>query len=81
MIPSRFEQPEGSAIDNFGNIYIADAGKDSVYKFNTFGDELESFGGPDIFNQPHGVAHFNNTLYVADTGNNRILRFSLSTDL
>jgi DNA-binding beta-propeller fold protein YncE len=81
MIPNRFEQPEGSAIDDVGNIYIADAGKDSVYKFNTFGDELESFGGPDIFNQPHGVAHFNQTLYVADTGNNRILRFSLSTDL
>ena len=81
MIPNRFEQPEGSAIDNFGNIYIADAGKDSVYKFNSFGDELESFGGPDYFSQPHGVAHFNKTLYVADTGNNRILRFSLSTDL
>ena len=81
MIPNRFEQPEGSALDNFGNIYIADAGKDSIYKFNSFGDELESFGGPDLFSQPHGVAHFDKTLYVADTGNNRILRFSLSTDL
>ena len=81
MIPNRFERPEGSALDDFGNIYIADAGKDSIYKFNSFGDELESFGGPDLFSQPHGVAHFDKTLYVADTGNNRILRFSLSTDL
>jgi len=81
MIPGRFEQPEGSALDNSGNIYIADAGKDSVYKFNSFGDELESFGGPDIFNGPYGVAFFDKTLYVTDTGNNRILRFSLSTDL
>ena len=81
VIPGRFEQPEGSALDNSGNIYIADAGKDSVYKFNSFGDELESFGGPDIFNGPYGVAFFDKTLYVADTGNNRILRFSLSTDL
>jgi hypothetical protein len=81
VIPGRFEQPEGSALDNSGNIYIADAGKDSVYKFNSFGDELESFGGPDIFNAPFGVAFFDKTLYVADTGNNRILRFSLSTDL
>lgn len=81
VIPGRFEQPEGSALDNSGNIYIADAGKDSVYKFNSFGDELESFGGPDIFNAPYGVAFFDKTLYVADTGNNRILRFSLSTDL
>ena len=81
VIPNRFEQPEGSAMDPSGNIYIADAGKDSVYKFNAFGDELESFGGPEIFSQPHGVAFFDKTLYVADTGNNRILRFTLSTDL
>ncbi len=81
MVPNRFERPEGSALDNGGNIFIADAGKDSIYKFNSFGDELESFGGPDLFNQPHGVAFFDKTLYVADTGNNRILRFVLSTEL
>jgi len=80
IIPNRFGQPEGGAMDPSGNIYIADAGKDSIYKFNTFGDELESFGGPDIFSQPHGVAFFDKTLYVADTGNNRILRFRLSSD-
>jgi hypothetical protein len=81
MIPNRFERPEGSALDHSDNIYVVDAGKDSVYKFNSFGDELESFGGPDVFNEPHGVAFYNKTLYVADTGNNRILRFSLSTEL
>jgi hypothetical protein len=81
MVTNRFERPEGSALDNSGNIYIADAGKDSIFKFNSFGDELESFGGPDVFNEPYGVAYFNKTLYVADTGNNRILRFILSTDL
>ncbi|MCW9066273.1 MAG: hypothetical protein OQJ78_08235, partial [Ignavibacteriaceae bacterium] len=61
--------------------YIADAGKDSVFKFNSFGDELNSFGGPDLFNEPYGVAFFNKTLYVADAGNNRILRFILSTEI
>jgi len=84
VIPNRFERPEGSAIDNSGNIYIVDADKDSLYKFNSFGDELISFGGPDssnTFNEPYGVAFFNKTLYVADTGNNRILRFILSTDI
>lgn len=80
-VPNKFERPEGSAVDNVGNIYIADAAKDSVYKFNPFGDELQSFGGPDIFNQPNDVAFFDKTLYVVDTGNNRILRFILSTDL
>jgi hypothetical protein len=81
VIPNRFEKPEGGTRDNSGNIYIADAAKDSVYKFNSFGDELNSFGGPDVFNEPYAVAFFNKTLYVADTGNNRILRFILSTEI
>jgi DNA-binding beta-propeller fold protein YncE len=80
MIPSIFDRPEGAAVDNSGNIFVADAEKDSIFKFNAFGDELESFGGSDLFNQPYGVSVFNETVYVADTGNNRILRFKLSTD-
>lgn len=81
VIPNRFSQPEGTWVDNDGNIFIADAGKDSVYKFSVFGEELQSFGGPSIFKSPYAVAFFDRTLYVADTGNNRILRFILSTDL
>ncbi|MDO8550807.1 MAG: hypothetical protein Q7S39_11750, partial [Ignavibacteria bacterium] len=81
MKPNRFANPEGSVIDNSGNIFIADAGKDSIYKFNPFGDELQSFGGSGLFSQPHSVAFFDRTLYVLDTGNNRVLRFILSTDI
>jgi hypothetical protein len=80
-MPNKFDQPEGSTIDFAGNIYIVDAMKDSIFKFNSFGDELQSFGGPEIFKSPYAVAFFDKTLYVADTGNNRILRFILSTDL
>ncbi len=43
-----------------------------------------SFGGtgagPREFNNPSGVAYFRRTVYVADTGNNRISRFRLNTD-
>ena len=81
MQPGIFIQPEGSALDNSGNIFIADAAKDSIFKFNAYGDKLLSFGGTEKFNQPHGVAFFNKTFYVADTGNDRILRFILSTEL
>lgn len=86
MMPGFFDTPEGATVDPSGNIYVADAGKDSVYKFNPRGDLLTGFGGPDLFNElqfnePHAVAFFNKTLYVADTENNRILRFILSTDL
>lgn len=80
MRPGRFLQPEGTAVDNVGNIFVADAGKDSVFKFNSYGDELQSFGGRNVFNKPHAVAFFDRVLYVADTENNRIQRFILSTD-
>ncbi len=43
-----------------------------------------SFGGegngPREFKNPSGVAYFNEILYIADTGNNRIARYKLSTD-
>jgi DNA-binding beta-propeller fold protein YncE len=81
MKVGKFSRPEGCAIDNAGNIYVADAGKDSLYKFNSFGDELQSFGGSAVFKEPSDVAHFDQTLYVLDKGNNRIVRFILSTDL
>jgi hypothetical protein len=81
MSVNKFSRPEGVTVDISGNIYVADAGRDSIYKFNSFGDELQSFGGPQLFKQPYAVAHFDKTLYVVDKGNNRILRFTLSTDL
>ncbi len=44
-----------------------------------------SFGGMGSgllqFNRPQGVAYAGRTLYVADTGNNRIARYRLNTDL
>jgi len=81
MQPNRFSEPEGATLDDAENIFVVDAAKDSVYKFNPFGDLLQSFGGTGVFNQPHGVAFFDKTLYIADSGNNRILRFVLSTDI
>ena len=81
MLPNKFIQPEGAAIDNTGNIFIADAAADSIYKFNSFGDELQSFGGPELFSQPVSIEFFDRTLYVVDSGTNKILRFILSTDL
>ncbi len=80
MSVNKFTQPEDVAIDDLDNIFIADAAKDSIYKFNSYGDELQSFGGPAVFKSPHAVAFFDKTLYVVDTGNNRILRFILSTE-
>ncbi|MDP4195196.1 MAG: hypothetical protein Q8940_09120 [Bacteroidota bacterium] len=80
MSIGRFSQPEGAAVDNSGNIFVADAAKDSIFKFNSYGEELQSFGGEKVFNHPHAVAVYNKIVYVADTDNNCIKRFILSTD-
>lgn len=79
-------EPADITLDQFNNIYIIDSYKDSLYKFNSLGRlKSESFGGegtsPSQFADPLGVAFFNKTLYICDTGNNRILRFVLSTDI
>jgi len=81
MAVNRFGKPEGVTFDDKNNIFVADAEKDSIFSFNNFGDEMESFGGSDVFNHPHAVAFYDRTLYVADTDNNRIVRFILSTEI
>lgn len=78
--------PEGITIDPNTNIYVVDNSRDSLYKFNQNGDLMpESFGGSGSgdkqLNSPKGVSYFNRVLYIADTDNNRIVRYKLSTDL
>lgn len=78
---SLFDTPEDITVDDAGNIYVIDAGRDSLFQFNASGFLTQAFGGPTQFAAPEGVAFFDRTLYIADTQNNRLLRFVLSTDL
>jgi hypothetical protein len=83
---NRFVQPRGIALDASGNVFVVDAGTDSLYRFNTRGVEHYSFGGHNDpfgrnFNQPYGIAYYDKTLFVADKGNNRICRYKLSIDM
>lgn len=78
--------PQDVTLDNSNNVYVIDSGRDSLYKFSNSGMlRSESFGGTGSgegkFNNPMGVAWFNKVLYIADTDNNRVVRFKLSTDL
>lgn len=81
----KFSQPEDVTVDAEGNIYVIDAARNRLLKFSAKGAERQSFGsagsGEKQFHNPHGVAFFDKTLYVADTGNNRIVRFKLSTEV
>jgi hypothetical protein len=78
---SLFVEPEDVTTDDAGNIYVIDAARDSLFQFNPSGFITQAFGGPTQFASPEGVAYFDRTLYIADTQNNRVLRFVLSTDL
>lgn len=80
-----FGQAEDVAVDEYGNIFVVDSEKSSVLKFSENGVRILSFGtegtGEKQFQNPKGIAYANKIVYVADTGNNRILRFMLSTDI
>ncbi len=70
-------------------IFVADTDSNRVQVFNPEGDFLMYAGvrdssGVEIFDEldhPEGVAHFEGILYVTDTGNNRIVRYALSSDI
>ncbi|MCX6639902.1 MAG: hypothetical protein NTW14_05395 [bacterium] len=70
-------------------IFVAEQDSNRISVFNPMGAFLMYAGvkdssGVQVFDElfaPEGVAHSKGTLYVADTGNNRIVRYALSTDV
>jgi len=85
----RFNDPVDAAIWLVGarrRLVVADKVNNRMQVFNTDGSHLGSVGtGGSLLGQlllPHGVAPLNDSgdLFVADTGNARIQRFSLTLD-
>lgn len=79
------------AIDELSNYYLLLDVPDPLlranyyfYKFDRRGEALLSFGelgsGDKQFRSPQGICYFGGTLYIADTGNNRIVRLHLTTE-
>jgi len=86
IVSERFGQPDDVTQDNNLSVFVIDSYRNYLYKFNSAGKFMkESFGsfgtGDGKFINPKGVAFYNKVLYIADTGNNRIVRYKLSTDL
>lgn len=84
---NQFASPIGIAADGAGNVYVVDHGNHRVQKFNVTNsggtwqaNHVRTWGGlgsgPGQLNNPYGIAlDAQNTLWVADGGNGRVVRF------
>lgn len=83
-----FNQPWGIAVDAQGNIFVADTWNHRIQKFDSNGKFLTTWGEngdtrgvaqaePSKFYGPRAIAMDpQGNLYVTDTGNKRVLKFS-----
>ena len=74
----RFNEPAGIAVDNCGNVWVADRVNDRIQLLDKDLNFKNTF--TSSFNRPTGVALTPNGggLYVVDSGNNKIQKFTLS---
>ncbi len=84
--PARFARARAVAIDpSRRDVFIADIGADSIFKFNSRGVlRGESFGrvrSEGLMRRPSALAFFEKILYVLDQEQGIILRYRLSTDV
>lgn len=76
----QFQDPRGIAVDEAGNVYVADSSNHRIQKFDSGGKFLTQWGsqgnGPGQFQEPWGIAvDAEGHVYVADTWNHRIQKF------
>lgn len=84
----RFKSAWDVSVDSRGIIYVVDAGSNYIQTFDNRGDFLRNIGTTivvgdssdvyelaDILNEPEAISINDNIVYVADTGNSRIVRF------
>jgi len=72
-------------MDRLGNVFVCFRNNSEVWKFSRYGVLQLRFGrdgGPgDRLSGPSGIDAYQNYIYVADTDNNRIVRFEISTSV
>src|SRR5262249_4169730 len=77
----QLNQPMGIAVDQLGNVWVADTINDRIEEFSNTGTYLRQFGGPGTgdgqFDRPEGVAIGQaGNVWVADANNSRIEEFT-----
>ena len=82
---SSYNYPWDVAVTEEGNIAVAEFGYQSVSLYSVTGQRIHSFGTPNScgsgdgqFHSPSGVAIRGDLMYVSDTSNNRVQKFSVS---
>ena len=75
-----FTRPNGVAVDEEGNIIVADSRNDRIQVFSSSGTFLTRFGGkgtaPGEFDRPSGICISpEGIIIVVDFGNNRVQMF------
>lgn len=65
-----FERPTGLASDETGNLYVADTGRGAIYRITPEG-KVDTF--KDGLNAPMGICWYGGVLYVAETGEHRVI--------
>ena len=69
--------PVSVAVDQQGQVYVADLRNHRIQKFDASGKFLATWGGLDELKDPRGVAvDRKGQIYVADAGTNQIKKFS-----
>jgi sugar lactone lactonase YvrE len=68
-----FARPAGLAVNNSGDVYVADSANNRIRKVDPFGD-TSTFAGLPQMESPAGVAgDASGNLYIADSKNHRIM--------
>lgn len=79
-----FNEPKYFAFDPAGRLYVADEYNHQIKIFDPDRRLLAVIGngargkGPGRFNQPEGITVWQNTLWISDTRNNRVVRYRMT---
>lgn len=81
MARGQFASARGIAVDDKGNIFVADTGNSRIQKFSSDGDFLAAIGragaGTGQLRDPVGVAvDEDGSVYVSDTGTHKVVKFN-----